>query len=163
MRQHRRLARRLANQTFYQLNPNETQLKNFPGTGTAVAGRNQLAAAGISPGVMKPLDVLVEHGGNAQQVAARLRTVPGVVGATAPSAWQRGSNSLVEAFPAIDGSAPGIQGVVDRVNGTLKGTDGKLNAISATPTTAALPILVSTEGQVCAVDDQSCEVAPAAQ
>src|SRR5439155_25700288 len=31
-----------------QLNPNEAQLKNFPGTGTAIAGRTQLAAAGIS-------------------------------------------------------------------------------------------------------------------
>jgi RND superfamily putative drug exporter len=48
-----------------QLNPNEAQLKNFPGSGTAIAGREQLTAARISPGVMKPLDVLVEHGANA--------------------------------------------------------------------------------------------------
>ena len=67
-----------------QLNPNEAQMKYFPGTGTAIAGRDQLAAAGISPGVLKPLNVLVEHGGNAQQVAAKLRAVPGIVGATAP-------------------------------------------------------------------------------
>src|SRR5438045_4424645 len=76
-----------------QLNTHETPLKNFPGTGTAVRGRDQLAAAGISPGVMKPLNVLVEHGGNAQQVAAKLRSVPGVVGATAPASWHRGSSS----------------------------------------------------------------------
>ena len=56
-----------------QLNPSEAPLKNFPGTGTAIAGRQMLADARISPGVMKPLDVLVEHGGNAQQVAAKLR------------------------------------------------------------------------------------------
>src|SRR6476619_5477912 len=37
------------------INANEAHLKNFPGTGTAIAGRDQLAAAGISPGVMKPL------------------------------------------------------------------------------------------------------------
>jgi len=42
-----------------QINANEAQLKNFPGTGTAIAGRDQLTAAGISPGVMKPLNVLV--------------------------------------------------------------------------------------------------------
>ncbi len=114
-----------------QLNPNEAQLKNFPGSGTAIAGRDQLAAAGISPGVMKPLDVLVEHGGNAQAVAAELRTVPGVVGATAPPSWHRGSNSLVEAFPTIDGAAPGIQGIVDRVNTTLKGTNGTLTGVAA--------------------------------
>jgi RND superfamily putative drug exporter len=32
-----------------QLNPNEAQLKNFPGSGTAIAGRQLLADAGISP------------------------------------------------------------------------------------------------------------------
>jgi putative drug exporter of the RND superfamily len=114
-----------------QLNPNEAQLKNFPGSGTAIAGRDQLAAAGISPGVMKPLNVLVENGGNAQAIAARLRSVPGVVGATAPPTWHRGSNSLVEAFPAIDGAAPGIQGIVDRTNAALKGTDGTLTGVAA--------------------------------
>jgi RND superfamily putative drug exporter len=114
-----------------QMNPNEAQLKNFPGTGTAIDGRTQLAAAGISPGVMKPLNVLVEHGGNPQLIAARLRTVPGIVGASAPPAWHRGSNSLVEAFPAIDGSAPGIQGIVDRAKTALKGTNGTVTGVAA--------------------------------
>jgi putative drug exporter of the RND superfamily len=114
-----------------QLNPNETQLKNFPGTGTAIAGRDQLAAAGISPGVMKPLNVLVEPGGDAQQVAAKLRTVPGIVGAVAPAEWHRGSASLVEAFPAIDGSADGIQAIIDRANGALKGTNATLTGVAA--------------------------------
>src|SRR3989440_6329971 len=68
-----------------QMNPNEAQLKNFPGTGTAIAGRTQLAAAGITPGVMKPLDVLVEHGGNAQAVAAELPPLRGIVRASAPA------------------------------------------------------------------------------
>jgi RND superfamily putative drug exporter len=115
-----------------QLNPNEAQLKYFPGTGTAIAGRDQLASAGISPGVMKPLNVLVTNGGNAQHIAANLRAVPGVVGATAPPAWTRGSTAMVEAFPAIDGAAPGIQGIVDRVNSSLKGTGGRLTGVTAT-------------------------------
>jgi RND superfamily putative drug exporter len=115
-----------------QLNPNEAQLKNFPGAGTAIAGRDQLAAAGISAGVMKPLEVLVEDGGNPQQIAAKVRRVSGVVDATAPASWRRGSDSLVEAFPAIDGSAPGIQGIVDRVNGALKGTNATLTGVAAT-------------------------------
>lgn len=88
-----------------QPNVNGTQLKYFPGTGTAIAGREQLATAGISSGVMKPFDVLVENGGTAEQVAATLRSVPGVVGAAAPTAWRRGPTSLVEGFPAIDGAA----------------------------------------------------------
>jgi RND superfamily putative drug exporter len=113
------------------LHPSEAQLKYFPGTGTAIAGRNQLTAAGISPGVMKPLNVLV-GGGDAGQVAAKLAAVPGVVGASAPPDWRRGSTSLVEAFPAIDGAAPGIQAIIDRVNASLKGTDGRLTGVAAT-------------------------------
>ena len=108
-----------------QLNPNESQLKNFPGTGTAIAGRTLLADAGISPGVMKPFVTLVEDGGNAQAVAAKERAVPGIVGATVPPGpgWHRGQDTLVEAFPAVDGAAPGIQGVIDRANGALHGNE----------------------------------------
>jgi RND superfamily putative drug exporter len=114
-----------------QLNASEAQLAQFPGTGTAIQGRQLLATAGISPGVMKPFDVLVERGGDAEQVAAKVRAVRGVAGATALPAWHEGQASLVEAFPAIDGSAPGIQGIVDRVNAALEGTDGTLTGIAA--------------------------------
>jgi RND superfamily putative drug exporter len=114
-----------------QINPNESQLKAFPGTGTAIAGRDQLAAAGISAGVMKPLNVLVENGGDPQAIAAKLRTVQGVVGAAVPQGWHRGSSSLIEAFPNIDGAAPGIQGIINNVNDQLQGTDGTLTGVAA--------------------------------
>jgi RND superfamily putative drug exporter len=114
-----------------QLNPNESQLKNFPGSGDAIAGRAALTAAGISPGVMKPFDILVEHGGNAQAIAAKVRGVPGVAGAAAPAAWRRGTDSIVEAFPAIDGAAPKIQGIVNRVNQALDSTNGTLGGPAA--------------------------------
>jgi RND superfamily putative drug exporter len=114
-----------------QLNPSEAQMKYFPGTGTAITGRDQLAAAGITPGVIKPLNVLVEHRGNAQQIAAKLRAVPGIAGASAPPEWRRGQNSFVEAFASVDGAAPGIQGTIDRVNAGLKGTNGTLTGIAA--------------------------------
>ncbi len=113
------------------LNPSEAQLAKFPGAGTAIQGRQMLARAGISPGVMKPFDVLVEDGGNARAIAARVAAVPGVVGATAPAGWHHGSDSLVEAFPAIDGSAPGIQGIVDRVDERLAGTHATLTGVTA--------------------------------
>ena len=72
---------------------------------------------------MKPFVTLVEDGGDAQAVAAQERTVAGIVGATVPPGrWHQGQDTLVEAFPAIDGAAPGIQGVIDRVNATLQGT-----------------------------------------
>jgi RND superfamily putative drug exporter len=114
-----------------QLKASEAQLKYFPGSGTAVAGRQMLADAQISPGVMKPFLILVEGGGNAQQIAAKVRAVPGVVGAAAPAGWRRGSTSLVEAFPAVDGAAPGIQALVDRTNSALRNTDGTLTGVAA--------------------------------
>ncbi len=113
-----------------QLTPNEAQLKNFPGTGTAIAGRDALASARISPGVMKPLNVLV-RGGDAQRVAARLREVPGVASAVAPRDWHRGSASIVQAFPAIDGAAPGIQRIIDDTNRSLQGTSASLGGPAA--------------------------------
>ncbi len=116
-----------------QLNPNESQLKNFPGTGTAIAGRQMLSDAGISPGVMKPFVTLVENGGDAQEVAAKERAVPGIAGATVPPGpgWHRGQDTLVEAFPAIDGAAPGIQGVINRVDDALRGTNATLGGVPA--------------------------------
>jgi len=57
--------------------------------------------------------------------------VPNVIGAVAPKTWHRGSDSIVEAFPAVDGAAPGIQGIIDNVNRTLKGTDGTLGGVAA--------------------------------
>ena len=114
-----------------QLNASETQLKHFPGSGTAIAGRQMLADAGISPGVMKPLNVLVEHGGDAKGIATKMRAVRGVVGASAPAAWTVGPTSLVEAFPAIDGAAPGIQAIVNRSKAALQGTDGTLTGVTA--------------------------------
>lgn len=114
-----------------QLNASETQLKNFPGTGTAIAGRQMLADAGISPGVMKPLNVLVEHGGDAKQIATKMRAVNGVIAASAPAGWTVGPTSLVEAFPAIDGAAPGIQAIVNRSKAALQGTDGTLTGVTA--------------------------------
>jgi RND superfamily putative drug exporter len=114
-----------------QLNTSETELARFPGEGTAIAGRQMLADAGISPGVMKPLNVLVENGGDPEQAAAALRGVDGVVGASAPADWTVGTTSYVEAFPAIDGAAPGIQDIVNRSNAALEGTDGTLTGVTA--------------------------------
>jgi len=112
-----------------QLHATEAPLKNFPGTGTAIAGRDQLARAGVTPGVLKPIDVLVERRGDADAVAARLRSVPGIVGAT-PIA-HAGPNALVEAFPAIDGAAPGIQAILDRADAALAGTNASITGVAA--------------------------------
>jgi putative drug exporter of the RND superfamily len=114
-----------------QLNPNESQLKNFPGTGTAIEGRQMLADAGISPGVMKPFAILVENGGDPDAVAAKVAKVGGIVGASAPATWRSGQDSIVEAFPAVDGASSGIQSIIDRANAALEGTSGTLGGTPA--------------------------------
>jgi RND superfamily putative drug exporter len=105
---------------FYgtQLNPSRAQAKDMPGSGDAVAGRQALDDAGISPGVLEPFVVLV-HGGGARSVAARLRTVEGVAGAAAPTAWRSGDSSLVEAFPDRDGEANATKHTMSRVRDAL--------------------------------------------
>src|SRR5579884_3944133 len=61
-----------------QLNPSEAQAKDFPGRGDAIDGRGVLARAGITPGVFKPFDILVEGKTSAQAVAAKVAHVRGV-------------------------------------------------------------------------------------
>jgi putative drug exporter of the RND superfamily len=102
----------------FQLNPSEAQVKDFPGTGEAITGRQVLADAGISPGVMKPFVVLVRDG-NPQAVAARLRSVQGVGGAVAPSAWRKDGYALIEAFPSADGAAKSVRSTITRVKHAL--------------------------------------------
>jgi len=117
---------------FYgvQLNPSEAEAKNIPGKGDAINGREALAAAGISAGVLKPFVVLVENGGDRQAIVAKLHAVPGVVGAVAPPDWVKGDASLIEAFPDADGAAKSTRGTIKRVRAALKGTDASLGGVA---------------------------------
>ena len=78
---------------------------------------------------MKPIDVLVERGGDAAEVASRLREVPGIVGASV--IWQDGPDAMVEALPAIDGAAPGIEAILHRSAAALRGTDATVTGLAA--------------------------------
>jgi putative drug exporter of the RND superfamily len=100
------------------LNPSRAQAKDLPGSGDAIVGREALASAHISPGVMEPFVVLV-RGGDPQTVVARLRQVDGVAGAAAPSSWRRGGSALVEAFPNADGSANATKHTISLVKDAL--------------------------------------------
>src|SRR6185437_2262457 len=101
-----------------QLNPSEAQAKDFPGKGDAIVGRDLLSSAGISPGVIKPCIVLTPVS-EASQVAADLRGVEGVIGATAPASWHKDGLALVEAIPSVDGSSKAIRGTISRVKAAL--------------------------------------------
>lgn len=117
---------------FYgvQLNPNEAQVKDFPGSGDAVTGRAALADAEISPGVMKPFVVLVEDGASRQPIVSELNQTPGVDAAVAPPGWRKGSSSLIEAFPSADGAARETERTIERVKDRLEGTDAVLTGVA---------------------------------
>ncbi len=113
-----------------QLNPNEAQVKDFPGSGDAIAGREALDRAGISPGVMKPFLVLVENGASRGPIVAELNRTFGVDAAVAPPGWEKGSSSLIEAFPSADGAAPATENAINRLEHELEGTDGTLTGVA---------------------------------
>ncbi len=114
-----------------QLNPSEAQAKNLPGSGDAIVGRETLASAGISAGVMKPFVVLVEEDTSPDRIAAKLRALPGIDGAVAPPDMRKDGTSLVEAFPSADGSATETKHTISVVEDELKGTNAALGGVAA--------------------------------
>jgi len=109
-----------------QLNPSEAQAKDLPGAGDAINGRAVLASAGISPGVYKPFEILVEGpitASSLQKIEQKVDSTPGIVGATAPTQWRKPNAALVEAIPTDDGAAkdvrPTISNLQDDVLPTL--------------------------------------------
>src|SRR4051812_14110070 len=115
-----------------QLNPAESQLKDFPGKGDAIAGRAALHDAGISPGVMKPYVVLVENDRSRRagsRVAADLQGAKGVDGAVAPRDWRKGSSELVEVFPSSDSASSSSSDTISRLqHSVLPSIEGKLGS-----------------------------------
>ena len=118
---------------FYglQLNPSEAQAKDLPGAGDAINGRAALTAAGISPGVLKPFVVLVEHGASRAPILAKLQATPGIDGAVAPATWRKNGDSLIEAFPSADGASKQVRTTISNVQNELKGTDATLGGVAA--------------------------------
>jgi RND superfamily putative drug exporter len=101
-----------------QLNPADAQAKDLPGAGDAHEGYAALIDGGISPGVLKPFQVVVEGSVDPQQLealATRLEQVEGVSGAAAPPGARGDGVALVEAFPAADGSSEDTDAIINRL------------------------------------------------
>ena len=101
-----------------QLNPSEAQIKDIPGGGDPVAGRTALAAAGVSAGAYKPVEVLVEGKVTSAKLAlvrARVASTPGVTGAAVPQGWRHGDAAVIEAIPASDGSSSAAKHTISRL------------------------------------------------
>jgi putative drug exporter of the RND superfamily len=98
-----------------QLNPSEAQAKDLPGGGNAIDGRAALVSAGLSAGVYKPFEILVQGEvtpAALERIASRVGSTPGVVGASAPPQWRKPDSALVEAIPAHDGAAKAVRPVI---------------------------------------------------
>lgn len=93
--------------------------------GPAFQGLKILEQSGIGSGVLTPAEVLVPAG-QGQAVASRLATVPGVIGAVAPSGqqWQRAATQIVAVLPSADGSSGAGLATLDRVKSVARQLPG---------------------------------------
>jgi putative drug exporter of the RND superfamily len=103
-----------------QLNPAEAQAKDLAGAkiADAVVGLNELTRSGISPGALKPFDILVERNPGQQAlraVVSRLQSTTGIAGASAPPAWRKGDTALIEAIPSQDGAAKPVRSTISNL------------------------------------------------
>jgi RND superfamily putative drug exporter len=87
--------------------------------GDARDGLTALERSGIGPGALLPHEVLV-RGAPPEKVAAALRGLDGIHGATHPSvpSWSAGGTAIVDAFPVADGSSKTGRDLVGDVRDT---------------------------------------------
>ena len=101
-----------------QMNPADAQAKDFPGAGDAHAGYQVLTGSGVSPGVLKPFQVVVEGPATPREldeVASAVAGDEGIAGAAAPPGWRADEFALVEAFSTSDGSSDETSATIHRL------------------------------------------------
>jgi RND superfamily putative drug exporter len=113
------------------MNPANSKVDNEPAQGDAKAGLDLLGSAGVPDGVFGPITLLVEGGVSSQHVDQLLdavRSVDGVVGATAPTEWVHGNTRLIEVLqeddPATDGTTRVIDDLTDHTIPTVEKSFG---------------------------------------
>ncbi len=128
---------------FYgvQLNPSDAQAKDLPGAGQAHVGYTTLTDAGISPGVVKPFQIVVEGdgaSGDLQPVVSAIKKTPGVAGAFVSPQSKKPGFALIEAYPSADGSAKPTRETIKRLkNETIPAAASGLT--NTTLTLAGIP------------------------
>ncbi|HEX4929821.1 MAG TPA: MMPL family transporter, partial [Gaiellaceae bacterium] len=101
-----------------QLHPGDAQAKDFPGGGDAHTGAQALRDAGITDGVLKPFQLVVEGDvtpAQLEQVVSRVDQTEGIAGAAAPPDARAEGLALVEAFSTSDGSSRETREVITRL------------------------------------------------
>ncbi len=125
-----------------QLNPSDAQAKDLPGSGDAHAGLQALTGAGISPGVLKPFQIVVEGpaaSGDLTGLVRRVEATEGVAGAAVSPQARADGFALVEAFATTDGSAKPTRATITRLKDeTLPAAQAEVGA-GTTLTLAGIP------------------------
>jgi RND superfamily putative drug exporter len=90
-----------------RLNPGDALSKDYPGSGSAITGRDTLAAAGVSAGALDPFMITARNATPSQlaSVASEVARTPGMSAATVPPGWTRNGLSVIEAFPSTDAAS----------------------------------------------------------
>ncbi len=106
-----------------QLEPGTANVNTLSKQGDARVGLLALESSGIGSGALEPIEVLSSSGSQTVQVAATLRSVPGVHGAFSDSGpqWQRGGSAVVDALPVADGSTSAGRNTITTVRGAAHG------------------------------------------
>ena len=113
-----------------------TKSTSLSQSGPAREGLDTLTAAGITSGVLTPIEVVVPRGHDAAAVAGQISAVGGVHAAIAPAAWKSAESSLIEVLPARETATSASRTVVNQVRtvadraapGALTGGSGALQA-----------------------------------
>jgi RND superfamily putative drug exporter len=101
-----------------QLNPGDAQAKDLPGSGDAHTGYQALTTAGITPGALKPFQVVVEGPGATGDLTSlrdRVASTAGVASAAIPPQSTGTNIALIEALPTSDGSAKPTRETIRRL------------------------------------------------
>jgi RND superfamily putative drug exporter len=95
--------------------------------GSARAGLAQLERAGIGAGVLTPIEI-VAPSARADDLAARLRNVPGVRGAVAPESpsWRREGTAVIAVVPKIDTNTNAGRDLINDVRQVARRTPSAL-------------------------------------
>ncbi len=111
------------------LGPTSGDPNTLSQTGEATTGLTALERSGIGNGALTPIEILADHGDPAL-LARRLQGIPGVQGATAPTAaaWHKDGLALIDVFAHSDSST-----TVDRVRTAAHefGADARVGGIVA--------------------------------
>ena len=105
---------------FYgvQLNPSDAQAKDFPGEGDAHRGFQILQEHGVTAGVLKPFEIVVEGDvtpSDLSTIERRVAETEGIAGAAAPENYRTGGLALIEAFSSSDGSSKETRTTIERL------------------------------------------------